>query len=886
MFLPGFAETQSQLQEKKAALLAERLRFTLWMILAAVPCFALVEYWLDRNIPALHVVKCVQLAVAAGGLWTLRSPWGHARALPLAILVAVMLCATTAASNIARHDITLTPMLLTTLAVSTATLFPWGLWAQLVTVAAAGVSILWNVYAVRGGLSVIFDYPAAAVTAGLGGSLYIAYESQRYRSALERHNIELRGYQEVVEGAHDLILAASPSGAFLYVNPAWRQTLGYAEPEVPFLRLADTLHAEGRDAVLQAFRRVHDGQPVGPLEVCFRTKTGHTVVAEGNLSRIVQNGQPGGVRGMFRDVTQRRAAESALQRAKEAAEVANRAKSEFVANMSHEIRTPLNAIVGMTDLALETPLETDQREYLENVKLSADTLLTVINDILDFSKIEAGKLDFEEIDFGLRRCIGDAMKELAFKAHQKNLELLFDIAPDVPDALLGDPGRLRQLVNNLVGNAIKFTERGEVVLEGRLAQPDSGSQTASVQTQNFAIDTPSSGNPRSEIVLHFSVRDTGIGIPRAKQATIFNAFEQADTSATRKYGGTGLGLAICSKLVAMMNGRIWLDSDVGEGSTFHITARFGLPLAGTLRAPASPPLTLRGLAVLVVDDNATSRRIVRDLLVQALARPTLVRGGRDALAEMMRALAAGTPYPLVLIDAQMPEMDGFALAGRIQHAPELAGATVMMLSSTTPSEDRARCRALGIASYLTKPVQRSDFLSALLVALGTVPVAERPAARASREVLRQTYAPEPEPPARALRILLVEDNAVNQKLAVRLLEKRGHAVVSAEDGRKALAVLSRERFDVVLMDIQMPEMDGLEATLAIRAGEALTGARLPIIAMTAHAMKGDEERCLQAGMDAYVSKPIDPVKLFAAIERCIGGSTGACVPLGLAVNEG
>jgi two-component system, sensor histidine kinase and response regulator len=875
-------DIHTELQEKTEALLAERLRFILRMLLLMLPAFGLVELGFDRlNIPALFVVKVAQLATALLGLALLRTAWLRARALTAALLAATMLCVTTAVSNTLRGDITLTPMLLTTLTLGAATLLPWGWQAQLAAALMAGISILWNVYAVEGSLYSAFGYPAAAVFAGLTGSLYIAYEGQRYRQTLWRHNLELRGYQDVVESAHDLIQVVSPNGAFLYVNPAWRATLGFSEQEVKRLRFSDVLHPDGQAAVLDLFHRVLDGEMVGPLRLELRAKNGQLVIAEGNVSRILHNGKAAGVRSLLRDATQRCAAEAELQRAKEAAEVANRAKSEFLANMSHEIRTPLNGIVGMTDLAMETTLTTEQREYLENVKASADTLLTVINDILDFSKIEAGKLDVECIDFSLRRCIRDALKPLAVRADQKGFEILCNVRPEVPDALRGDPVRLRQLLSNLVGNAIKFTEQGEILLEVAAEETaDCRSQISDVKSPQKHDGKSEIANLKSEIALRFSVRDTGIGIPENKRESIFNAFEQADSSATRRYGGTGLGLAICSKLVALMGGRIWVESELGRGSVFQFTTRLRLPDPIAARVTPLEPVVLRDLAVLVVDDNATNRRILHDMLVHALARPTIVASGRDALAEMMRAAALGAMYPLVLIDAQMPEMDGFTLASKIKAAPELAGATVMMLSSAAQTEDRARCRELGVACYLTKPIQRAELLSAILVALGTLPVAER-----AGLTPRVTALPSQAPPQRPLRILIAEDNLVNQKLAVRLLEKRGHTVVTADDGRKVLAALRREAFDVILMDVQMPELDGLGATAAIRAGEAGTGAHVPIIAMTAHAMKGDEERCRAAGMDGYISKPIDPGKLLAAIDRCVAAAPAPTEVRDMAANE-
>jgi PAS domain S-box-containing protein len=660
---------------------------------------------------------------------------------------------------------------------------------------------------------------------------------QQARDGLEKSVAERTSYlNALIENSPLGILVLDSQRIIKLCNPAFEILFQCTRLEVVG-KAIDGLIADGEllSEIQDISRRTMDGEVINVTTRC-RRKDRSIVDVELHTVRLMVNRKTEGTLYIYQDISVRKRAEEEMQRAKEAAETSNRAKSEFLANMSHEIRTPMNGIIGMTDLALETQLSQEQREFLGMVKSSADSLLSLLNDILDFSKIEAGKLDFETIDFRLRDTLDDTIRTLGLRAQQKGLELACHVLPDVPDGLQGDPTRIRQIVVNLLGNAIKFTSQGEVVIQ--------------VEIQHESED---------EVVLHFTIRDTGIGIPLEKQQLIFEAFTQTDSSTTRKYGGTGLGLAISSRLVNRMGGKIWVESEPGQGSTFHFTTRFQLQKISSRKYAPLGTEALRGLPVLVVDDNATNRCVLQEMLLAWQMNPVLTESGPEALRILERADTERIPFSLILLDAQMPGMDGFRIVERIKQDPRLAKSVVIMLTSGGSRGDAARCRELGIQGYLTKPIKRSDLLEGIKVVLGAQSGAEASASLVTLHSLRESRG--------RLRILLAEDNRVNQVLAVRLLEKRGHEVAVVGSGEEALEALDKQAFDLVLMDVQMPELDGLQATAAIRKREMKSGKHIPIIAMTAHAMAGDKERCLEAGMDDYITKPIRPEQLGDVLKR-------------------
>ena len=663
------------------------------------------------------------------------------------------------------------------------------------------------------------------------GSLH---HSQRLKQNMEER------YRTFMDNIPAIALIKDSEGHILYINEPMARTFKIKLEEVQGKAVGDWIPEEIAKTIRLHDREVLSTKRLHTFEEVFPTPDGNLrhwlsfrfplMGPEGDLLVGIVN----------IDITDRKEAESALQAAKDMAEAANRAKSEFLANMSHEIRTPLNGVVGMTELALGTDLTAEQREYLETVKLSADSLLTVINDILDFSKIEAGKIDFEMIDFDIRETMEMTMKTLAFRAEEKGLELLCDIAPEVPEVVRGDSTRMRQIVVNLVGNAIKFTDAGEVALKLQVIQSEGGDR-----------------------LLHFTVSDTGVGIPAEKQKSIFEPFTQADTSTTRKYGGTGLGLSISIRLVRMMAGNMWVESKPGAGTKFHFTLPL-VPAAKSLETVSGTRSDLlQGVKVLIVDDNHTNRRILEMMVKQWGMVPTSVKCGDEAIVELIAASAAGEQYRLIICDLLMPHMDGFDFVERVREKPELSAAKIMLLTSAGRRGDAARSEELGIAAYLTKPVRRSELLEVISRLL------DNREQRPGQPLVTRYSIANAGKSAVSLRVLVAEDNAVNQMLVTRLIEKRGHSVKVVANGREALAALKQGTYDLALMDVQMPEMDGFEATGELRKREKRTGLRIPVIALTAHAMKGDRERCLEAGMDGYLSKPIRAQELYELLENYI-----------------
>jgi two-component system, sensor histidine kinase and response regulator len=659
--------------------------------------------------------------------------------------------------------------------------------------------------------------------------------TERKRTAEQLRESEERS-RNILDYLEDAYSEVDLRGTYVFVNDAYCRLFNRSREEVVGLSYKQFFDPERGGALREAFSKVYEtGAAIKGFEHEFK---------DGQFNELSiwlrrdRSGQPIGFASSIRDCTARKLHEKELADAKAAAEAANRAKSAFLANMSHEIRTPMNGILGMTELALSTDLTAEQREFLALVKSSADSLLVILNDILDYSKIEADKVVLDAVDFNLGELVGDAMRSMAVQAHKKGLEVAFEIGPDVPQGLVGDSTRLRQVLINLVGNAVKFSESGEVVLEVKLREAG-----------------------EHEAMLLFSVRDTGIGIPPDKQSKLFQPFEQGDSSTTRNYGGTGLGLAISKRIVQLMGGEIWLESATGTGSSFFFTAWLGIAASAP---PASTPVDLRGLPVLIIDDNATNRRILHEMAVRWEMQPEDAESGAIGLQKLEQAAALGRPFGLVLLDEQMPGMSGLEVIQRIRMHPALRDTTIFVLTSSDQSSSVARSRQLGVDTYMIKPVKPAELLSVISRKLGT-PSSQPTVTAPTGPTLAE---------GRHLSILVAEDNAVNQKLTVAMLERMGHSAIVAANGEEAVAKWNEGGVDLILMDVQMPQVDGFDATRRIRRQEIAIGRRTPIIAMTAHAMRGDRERCLDAGMDDYVSKPVSRSALEQAITRSANALPG------------
>lgn len=691
----------------------------------------------------------------------------------------------------------------------------------------------------------VIGYLSALATIVLASTVIITVLrgnlAERRKSESQLREVALRT-RLIIDTAYSAFVACDQDGKIVDWNPKAETFFGWKREEAMGKALTETIippsYADAHSAGME--RYLSTGKPKvlnQLLELTAMRKDGFEFPVELTITPLCIGGEHTFF-AFLHDISERKKAESELLSAKDDAEAATKAKSEFLANMSHEIRTPMNGIIGMSELLANTKLDVQQKDYLEMVRVSAHSLLRLLNDILDFSKIEAGKLELENVDFGLRDCVSKAAQTLASRASEKNVELACRIAPEIPDGLVGDPGRLGQIIVNLVGNAVKFTDEGEVVVD--------------VQVQDVTEDYA---------YLHFSVKDSGVGIPADKRDKIFDVFDQADASTTRRFGGTGLGLAISRQLVELMQGRIWVESEIGEGSIFQFTARFGISLAPTTEE-SDALAQLANVPIMVVDDNQTNRRIFEEILKSWKMNSVIAHDGETALRELRRAAADNAPIELLLTDCMMPGMDGFELAEKIRADQTISNCSIVMVSSGASPEDAEKCRRMGITRYMLKPVIQSELRQTILSAVAQ--------SSAHQPALEDSKAGDTMPPiTKALDILLVEDGIVNQKVAAGLL--KGHHVVIANNGLEAIESMDKEKFDIVFMDVQMPKMDGFEATKAIREIEESTGHHTPIIAMTASAMKGDREKCLAAGMDSYISKPVTAKQLRSEIEKVSSG---------------